>query len=127
MLIKLKKVDSVNATIPDKPYFTIGEVSKLLKLETYVIRYWESEFKTVKPIRTGADQRRYRKKDIEALIAIKQLLYEEGFTIAGARKRLNHVKREAEEQPDQRDLGQSDLEKLLNIKKGLQELKDMIG
>jgi len=120
----------VDFTIPDKPYFTIGEVSRILELETYVIRYWESEFKSIKPIRTGADQRRYRKKDLEELLLIKKLLYEEGFTIAGARKKLLHIKKE--NSPLQTELnyrGSCDdiIDKLGDLKKGLQELKDLIS
>lgn len=115
----------MNATIPDKAYFRIGEVSKILGIETYVVRYWESEFKSIKPIRTGADQRRYRKKDVEELLLIKRLLYEEGFTIAGAKKRLQDLKREAETEPE--NCSSIDLKQLIDIKRGLQELKNLIG
>lgn len=114
----------MDATIPDKPYFRIGEVSKILGIETYVVRYWESEFKNIKPIRTGADQRRYRKKDVEELLLIKKLLYEEGFTIAGAKKRLQDLKREAKEGTETCSL---ELQQLIEIKRGLQELKSLIG
>jgi DNA-binding transcriptional MerR regulator len=111
----------MNETIPDKNFFRIGEVSKILQVEPYVVRYWESEFKTVKPVRTSADQRLYRKKDVEELLMIRTLLYQEGFTIAGARKRLLEMKREkdGEAQRDYRDL-------LLKIRKELLELKDFI-
>ncbi len=111
----------MDETIPDKNFFRIGEVSKILQVEPYVVRYWESEFKTVKPVRTSADQRLYRKKDLEELLMIRTLLYEEGFTIAGARKRLLEMKREkdGEAQRDYRDL-------LLKIRKELLELKDFI-
>ena len=111
----------MDETIPDKNFFRIGEVSKILQVEPYVVRYWESEFKTVKPVRTSADQRLYRRKDVEELLMIRTLLYEEGFTIAGARKRLLEMKREkdGEAQRDYRDL-------LLKIRKELLELKDFI-
>ena len=72
--------------IPDKTYFRIGEVSKILGVEPYVVRYWETEFKTVKPIRTKSEQRLYRKKDLEELALIRNLLYRDRFTIAGAKK-----------------------------------------
>lgn len=81
--------EPVSVTIPDKVYFRIGEVGRILGVETYVIRYWETEFKTVKPHRTRSDQRLYRKSDIEALIRIRDLLYKEKFTIAGAKKKLS--------------------------------------
>jgi DNA-binding transcriptional MerR regulator len=74
--------------IPDKQYFKIGEVSGLTKLEPYVLRYWETEFKMIRPVRFGSNQRMYRRKDVETLLEIKKLLYDEGFTIAGARKKL---------------------------------------
>ena len=67
----------MDKSIPDKSYFRIGEVSRLLGVQTYVIRYWESEFKTVRPIRTRSDQRLYRHRDVEELLTIRKLLYEE--------------------------------------------------
>jgi DNA-binding transcriptional MerR regulator len=80
--------------IPDKQYFKIGEVSALTGLETYVLRYWETEFKNIRPVRFGSNQRMYRRKDVETILTIKKLLYEEGFTIAGARKKLLHPQKE---------------------------------
>lgn len=74
--------------IPSKQYFKIGEVSSLTQLEPYVLRYWETEFKMIRPVRFGSNQRMYRRKDVETILEIKKLLYEEGFTIAGARKKL---------------------------------------
>jgi len=74
--------------IPEKAYFRIGEVSKILGVAPHVIRYWETEFKTIRPRRAKSDQRLYRKKDVEELLLIKKLLYEEKFTISGAKKRL---------------------------------------
>ncbi len=75
-------------TLPDKAFFRIGEVSRILGVPPYVVRYWESEFKTVRPSRTRSDQRLYRRQDVQTLIAIKRLLYEEKFTIDGARRHL---------------------------------------
>src|SRR5206468_12217645 len=74
--------------IPDKLYFRIGEVSSLCKLPAYVLRFWETEFPQLKPVKSSTGQRMYRRKDVETLIRIKTLLYEEGFTIAGARQQL---------------------------------------
>ena len=85
----------MSVKIPDKLYYRIGEVGKILGVEPYVIRYWESEFKTVRPIRTKSDQRLYRRQDVEELVTIKTLLYEEMFTIAGAKKRLTVMKKKA--------------------------------
>ena len=74
--------------IPDKLFFSIGEVCKLVKVEPYVLRFWESEFPRLKPGKGPNGRRMYRKRDIETVLAIKHLLYDQGFTIAGARKAL---------------------------------------
>jgi len=93
--------------IPDKLYFRISEVGKLTALEPYVLRYWESEFKLIKPIRTKSRHRLYRRKDLEILLEIKKLLYEEQYTIAGAKKRLEEIAREEKKDleinPDEND------------------------
>jgi len=78
----------MNNSIPDKRYFKIGEVSQIAGVEPHVLRYWESEFNEIKPYRPPSGQRLYRKSDLELVMEIKRLLYEEGFTIAGARKAL---------------------------------------
>jgi Predicted transcriptional regulators len=75
----------MDTIIPEKAYFRIGEVSKILDVEPYVIRYWETEFRTVKPVRTKTAQRLYRKKDVQELLNIKNLLYFQRFTIDGAK------------------------------------------
>jgi DNA-binding transcriptional MerR regulator len=74
--------------IPDKLYFKIGEVSELLGVEPYVIRYWETEFSVLSPKKSGTGHRLYRRKDVELLLRIKHLLYEKRFTIEGARQSL---------------------------------------
>jgi DNA-binding transcriptional MerR regulator len=74
--------------IPDKLYFKIGEVSQLVGVEPYVLRYWESEFPGLSPRKSNSGQRMFRRKDVEMLLNIKQLLYEKKFTIEGARKAL---------------------------------------
>src|SRR5882672_10907653 len=74
--------------IPDKLYFRIGEVATLCHLPAYVLRFWESEFPQLKPVKSSTGQRMYRKRDVESVLHIKQLLYEQGFTIAGARQQL---------------------------------------
>ena len=74
--------------IPDKLFFRIGEVSQLVGVEPHVLRYWESEFPGLSPKKSGTGQRMFRRKDVELLLNIKQLLYEKKFTIEGARKAL---------------------------------------
>ena len=76
--------------IPDKLYFKIGEVSELLGVEAYVLRYWESEFPVLSPKKSGTGHRLYRRKDVELLLRIKHLLYEKRFTIEGARQSLHN-------------------------------------
>lgn len=74
--------------IPDKLYFRIGEVAQLCRLPAYVLRFWETEFPQLKPGKSSTGQRMYRRRDVESVIRIKKLLYEDGFTIAGARTQL---------------------------------------
>ena len=75
-------------SIPDKLYFRIGEVSALTQTEAYVLRYWETEFPTLKPVKSRSGHRLYRRQDVESVLEIKRLLYDKGFTIEGARKQL---------------------------------------
>lgn len=81
-------VESGVPEIPDKLYFKIGEVSELLGVEPYVLRFWETEFPHLTPKKSGTGHRLYRRKDVELLLRIKHLLYEKRFTIEGARQTL---------------------------------------
>ena len=83
---------------PDKPYLRIGEVARLLGTHTHVLRYWESCFPQLKPVRAASGQRLFRPADLETLLIIKTLLHEEGYTIAGAGKRLAELNGEAQEE-----------------------------
>ena len=74
--------------LPEKPLFRIGEVSRLTATKAFVLRYWESEFPTLQPVKSPSGHRLYRREDIDTVFEIKRLLYEQGFTIAGARKHL---------------------------------------
>src|ERR1700747_2821715 len=74
--------------IPDKLYFRIGEVADLCRLPAYVLVFWETEFPQLKPVKSSTGQRMYRKRDVESVLRIKRLLYEQGFTISGARQQL---------------------------------------
>jgi DNA-binding transcriptional MerR regulator len=78
-------------SIPDKLYFKIGEVAEITGVKPYVLRYWESEFKMVSPSKSRSRQRLYRKSDVELIFWIKELLYEERYTINGARKKLKEM------------------------------------
>ena len=112
--------------IPDKLYFRIGEVARLCKLPTYVLRFWETEFPQLKPGKSSTGQRMYRRRDVENVIAIKKLLYQDGFTIAGARQVL---KAEAKPAKTQGALfvpnaGPKDLK---HVRQGLQEILGILS
>jgi DNA-binding transcriptional MerR regulator len=79
--------------IPEKIYFRIGEVSELAGLPAYVLRFWETEFAQLKPTKSSTGQRMYRRKDVEYVMRVRKLLYEDGFTIAGAREKLKEESR----------------------------------
>ena len=87
-LAPVKNVRTADIVIPDRLYFRIGDVAKLCHLPAYVLRFWETEFPTLAPKKSSKGQRLYRKADVENVLRIKKLLYEEGFTIAGARQHL---------------------------------------
>jgi DNA-binding transcriptional MerR regulator len=76
--------------IPDKLYFRIGEVASLCRLPAYVLRFWETEFPQLKPVKSSTGQRMYRQRDVENVLRIKKLLYDEGFTIAGREPQLRN-------------------------------------
>ncbi len=101
-------------SIPDKLYFKIGEVSDLVGVKPYVLRYWESEFKDVTPVKSRTNQRLYKKKDVEILLRIRQLLYRERFTISGAKKKLKEEYHQSKQETPDEQLGLS-LEQLPDL------------
>jgi len=112
--------------IPDKLYFRIGEVATLCHLPAYVLRFWESEFPQLKPVKSSTGQRMYRRRDVENVLRIKQLLYEQGFTIVGARQQLR-----SEAKPDKGQAAipfptQSPAE-LHRIRQGLREILNLLS
>jgi DNA-binding transcriptional MerR regulator len=82
--------EPASASLPAKLYFRIGEVAELVGVEPHVLRYWEREFRTIRPTKSAKGQRVYSRRDVENLMRVRELLYKEGFTIAGAKKRLSH-------------------------------------
>lgn len=78
--------------IPEKLYFKIGEVARITGLKPYVLRYWETEFPTIRPTKSKTNQRVYQRRDIETILLIKKLLYDEKFTIEGARARIKELR-----------------------------------
>jgi len=89
----LKTHEMENPISHERLYYRIGEVSRITGLKPHVLRYWESEFKVIKPHKGGSLQRLYRRKDLDLILKIKKLLYEEGFTIAGAKKKIRDLER----------------------------------
>lgn len=112
--------------IPDKLYFKIGEVSEILGVEPYVLRYWQTEFPQLSPKKSGTGHRLYRRKDVELLLRIKELLYEKRFTIEGARQTLQSEGRAASKPAARvQQLLFSD-DPLLEIRRELAEILDLL-
>ena len=90
---KLLKHEEEHPISSERLYYRIGEVSRITGLKPHVLRYWESEFKIIKPYKGESLHRLYRKKDLDLILKIKKLLYEEGFTISGAKKKIRDLER----------------------------------
>ena len=100
----------------DKRYFRIGEVSRIIGVEPYVLRYWETEFSQIRPQRADSNQRTYQRKDLETILEIKRLLYEEKMTIEGARQRLKQgISRKDSNKSDLMNNIKQELEGILKI------------
>lgn len=113
--------------IPDKLYFRIGEVADLLGLETYVLRFWETEFPQLKPTKSSTGQRMYRRREVELAVRVKHLLYEEGFTIAGARERLKADSKPAKAQSGLPFPKAAPATGLREVKRGLTEILGILS
>ncbi|MGA2345324.1 MAG: MerR family transcriptional regulator [Candidatus Sulfotelmatobacter sp.] len=118
------KADEV--LIPDKLYFRIGEVATLCHLPAYVLRFWESEFPQLKPVKSNTGQRMYRKRDVESVLRIKQLLYQQGFTISGARQQLRAESKTDKGQAAIPFPSQSASE-IQHIRQGLREILNLLS
>ena len=105
--------------LPDKLYFKVGEVSKIAGVPAYVLRFWETEFRNIHPKRTETGQRLYRKKDIEQVLAIKQLLYDKRYTIQGAKQYLKSRTTENKKKPRRPSLSE--------IRKELENIRDILS
>ncbi len=121
-----KRPAAGSSEIPDKLYFRIGEVARLCDIPAYVLRFWESEFPQLKPNKGGTGQRLYRRRDVETALRIKVLLYDEGYTIPGARQA---IKSEMKQSAPQLALGIAegggvDTQHLRKLQK---ELKDLLA
>ncbi len=115
----------MNQPIPDKLFFKIGEVAEIAGVEQHVLRYWDDEFDVLKPNKNKSGQRLYQKKDIDQVLEIKQLLYKDKFTIAGAKNRLKNKR--SNDGGSQLDFG-FDREALADWKKkASQDLKSILN
>ena len=120
-----KVVPVAPGAIPDKPFFKIGEAARLCALKPYVLRYWETEFRSIKPQKTRSGQRLYRRQDIEHLLRIRNLLYDQRFTIEGARTRLRELGHD-EAAPPPLPPPEVDVETMRKIKQAVVELIGLV-
>jgi len=116
-------------SFPDKLFYKIGEVSKIVDVEPYVLRYWETEFPFLKPRKNKSGQRVYVKKDVELLLTIKDLLYRERYTIEGVRKQLGYTPAASEPKPP-KELSRKEVcqpsPAIEHIKKRLREILSLL-
>ena len=112
--------------IPEKLYFRIGEVARLCRLPAYVLRFWETEFPQLRPVKSSTGQRMYRRRDVENVLRIRKLLYEDGFTIAGARTQLREEIKSDKKQPALPFPGRAPGD-LTHIRQGLREILDILS
>src|SRR5437763_12569289 len=119
-------VSADDIVIPDKLYFRIGEVARICDLPAYVLRFWETEFPQLSPKKSSKGQRLYRQRDVESLVRIKKLLYEEGFTIAGARQHLKLEAKPAKSQATLFSTPRARTTELKHVRAGLQEILGLL-
>ena len=126
--MRLKKrpaAKSSDIIIPEKLYFRIGEVARLCRLPAYVMRFSETEFPQLRPVKSNTGQRMYRRRDVESVLRIKKLLYEDGFTIAGARSQLRDEIKGDKKQTALPFPGRSPAD-LTHIRQGLREILNIL-
>ena len=119
----------ITVVIPDKLYFKIGEVCEITGVKQHALRYWESEFKSLRPQRASSKQRLYKRKDVENILKIKKLLQDEGFTIAGAKKALakeKGAKQKKAKSSSPKKMSMGDRTFFKGIKAELKEIKEML-
>lgn len=126
----LKKTEVETPISQDRLYYRIGEVSRITGIKPHVLRYWESEFKVIRPHKGVSLQRLYRRKDLDLILKIKKLLYEEGFTISGAKKKIRDLERIENRKPklrlvEKRSDGK-DHELLLMIREELRGIRKIL-
>ena len=114
--------------LPPKLYFRIGEVASLVGVEPHVLRYWEREFRSIRPSKSAKGQRVYSRRDVENLLRVRDLLYAEGFTIAGAKKKLQKTGVEPRDVDERSIVGGEQLrEQLLELRAEVQAFLEELG
>lgn len=113
--------------VPDKLYFRIGEVASLARVPAYVLRFWQTEFPQLKPVKGSTGQRMYRQRDVELVLRIKELLYDQGFTIAGAREQLKLEAKPAKAQLTLPLPQKPQGDNLKRVRQGLREILTMLN
>ena len=116
-------------SLPPKLYYRIGEVAELVGVEPHVLRYWEREFRSIRPTKSAKGQRVYSRRDVENLLRVRELLYSEGFTIAGAKKKLQRSGTEPRELDAEESLvdGSKTREQLLAIRADIETFLEELG
>ena len=117
---EIVEIQEILKGLSEKTYYRIGEVAKITRVKPYVLRFWESEFNVIAPPKSRSKQRMYRKKDIETILMIKHLLYNQGFTIKGARRRLSERGRGGARAP------LDPLKELAEIREDLQQIQGLL-
>jgi DNA-binding transcriptional MerR regulator len=113
--------------LPEKLYFRIGEVAGLVGVEPHVLRYWEREFRSVRPTKSAKGQRVYSRRDVDTLMRVRELLYKEGFTIAGAKKKLQKAGVEPREVDPEARAAARVREKLAALKSEIEAFLEELG
>jgi DNA-binding transcriptional MerR regulator len=108
----------------EKLYFKIGEISRITGIKPYILRYWESEFNLLNPTKTQSKHRLYNRRDLDIILKLKKLLYEDRFTIEGARKKINELKRSKQLRLE--FLNSLNKEIIEEVKKELKDIKEML-
>jgi DNA-binding transcriptional MerR regulator len=114
-------------TIPDRLYFKIGDVAQICGLETYVLRFWESQFPQLKPNKSGTGQRLYRRREVELVLEIKRLVHDEGYTLAGARQALEAMRGHREHASADANAGKRHEDVAAVIRNARTELREIAG
>jgi DNA-binding transcriptional MerR regulator len=117
----------MSGELPEKLYYSIGEVAEATGVKPHVLRYWEAEFPTLRPRKNRAGNRSYRRRDVDEILAIKRLLYQEGYKIDGARRLLSDRAARSEALEAARPARDERDEVLARLRAGLEELKEMLS